>query len=164
MTRSETTAKEPLAMLESKPVKQASMVRHPYELTVYPDEGSGKWVARCAEIPACAVLGDSFEDAVCNVQDAIDAHLAYCRELKLEVPEPKRGDIREPPWMLRARDLLARMTPEERDRMWEAQRQSFARGNANIDRKGDRPEITREEVAGAADELLDEIGGKEKLS
>ena len=52
-----------------------------------PEEGGG-YLARVVELPGCLSDGETPEEAVRNVQDAILAWLEGAREMGIEIPTP----------------------------------------------------------------------------
>lgn len=39
------------------------------------DEESGEWAAWCPELPGCATAGDTEEEALANIREAIELYL-----------------------------------------------------------------------------------------
>jgi len=50
--------------------------------------GEGRYRAECPELPGCFVDGQSLEEVIGDIQEAIVLHLESCRELGLHLPEP----------------------------------------------------------------------------
>jgi predicted RNase H-like HicB family nuclease len=63
-------------------------MRYPIILT--PDLEEGGFVAECPAIPGCVSEGDTVEEAIENIREAIEGCLAVLRE-KGEAP-PRAGD------------------------------------------------------------------------
>jgi len=61
-------------------------MRYPVILT--PDLEDGGFVAECPAIPGCISQGDTVEQALANIRDAITGCLAVLREQGQAVPEP----------------------------------------------------------------------------
>jgi predicted RNase H-like HicB family nuclease len=56
------------------------------QVIVYPGE-DGFWVAECPTLPGCVSQGETREEAICNIREAIDAYVAALEEDGLPVPE-----------------------------------------------------------------------------
>jgi predicted RNase H-like HicB family nuclease len=54
-------------------------------IATYPGE-DGYWVAECPSLPGCLCQGKTSEDAILNMTDAIEGHIAALREDGLTVP------------------------------------------------------------------------------
>jgi predicted RNase H-like HicB family nuclease len=61
-------------------------MRYPVVLT--PDLEDGGFVAECPALPGCVSEGDTVEEALANIRDAIEGCLATLREKGDAVPEP----------------------------------------------------------------------------
>ncbi len=58
------------------------------EVIIYPGE-DGFWVAECRSLPGCASQGQSKEDALKNIKEAIDGYILTLKEDNLPIPEEK---------------------------------------------------------------------------
>ena len=56
------------------------------QIILYPGEDDF-WVAECPSLPGCISQGKTKEDAVANIREAIQAHIAALKEDGLAVPE-----------------------------------------------------------------------------
>jgi predicted RNase H-like HicB family nuclease len=56
------------------------------QVIVYPGE-DGYWVAECPSLAGCISQGQTREEAVKNIREAIDGYIAALREDNLPVPE-----------------------------------------------------------------------------
>ncbi|CAG0931960.1 hypothetical protein TFLX_02380 [Thermoflexales bacterium] len=56
------------------------------QVIVYPGE-DGYWVAECPSLAGCISQGQTREEAVRNIREAIDGYIAALREDNLPVPE-----------------------------------------------------------------------------
>lgn len=56
------------------------------DMVTYPGE-DGFWVAECPSLPGCISQGESREEAVVNVKEAIEAYIETFVEDNLPVPE-----------------------------------------------------------------------------
>jgi antitoxin HicB len=61
-------------------------MRYPVILT--PDLEDGGFVAECPAIPGCVSEGDTVEEAIANIRDAIEGCLAVLREQGQPIPVP----------------------------------------------------------------------------
>ncbi|HWQ92686.1 MAG TPA: type II toxin-antitoxin system HicB family antitoxin [Clostridia bacterium] len=57
---------------------------------VYPGE-DGFWVAECPSLPGCVSQGESREQAIQNIREAIEGCILALQEDKLPVPEEHFG-------------------------------------------------------------------------
>lgn len=69
------------------------MNTHDYPLIVerLPSEEGGGFLARAPDLPGCMSDGETPEEAVVNVQDAIMVWVDAAIELGREVPQPSRA-------------------------------------------------------------------------
>jgi predicted RNase H-like HicB family nuclease len=62
-----------------------------FKVILHPDlEDGGYWV-ECPELPGCSSQGDSVEEALDMIRDAIKGHLEVEEELKKEVPRKRKA-------------------------------------------------------------------------
>ena len=62
-------------------------MRYPVVLT--PDPEDGGFVAECPALPGCVSEGETIEEAIANIREAIEGCLAVLREKGEPLPEPK---------------------------------------------------------------------------
>lgn len=53
---------------------------------VYPDTEDGGWVAEVPSLPGCISQGETFEEALDNVRDAIEVWIDGAQSTGLQVP------------------------------------------------------------------------------
>ena len=58
------------------------------QVVIYPGE-DGYWVAECPSLPGCVSQGETRQDAISNIKDAIDACISVLEEDGLPVPEER---------------------------------------------------------------------------
>lgn len=58
------------------------------QVVIYPGEDK-YWVAECPSLPRCISQGNSKEEAIANIREAIEGYIAVLEEDKLPVP-PER--------------------------------------------------------------------------
>lgn len=58
------------------------------QVVIYPGE-DGYWVAECLSLPGCISQGQTKEEAVANIKEAIQAYIAALRDDGLPVPEER---------------------------------------------------------------------------
>ncbi|WP_447603520.1 type II toxin-antitoxin system HicB family antitoxin [Nitrospira sp. Nam80] len=58
------------------------------QVIIYRGE-DGYWVAECPSLPGCVSQGQSKEEAVVNIREAIRGYIAALEEDKLAVPEER---------------------------------------------------------------------------
>ncbi len=65
-----------------------------YEIIIYWNEEDQLFIAEVPELPGCLAHGDSHEDALKNVRDAMELWLDTARETGRLIPEPKGRKLR----------------------------------------------------------------------
>lgn len=58
------------------------------QVLIYPGD-DGYWVAECPSLPGCISQGQTKEEAVTNIREAIQAYIAALAEDGLPVPEER---------------------------------------------------------------------------
>ena len=58
------------------------------QVMIYPGE-DGYWVAECPSLPGCISQGETREEAVKNIREAIQEYIAALEEDGLSVPEER---------------------------------------------------------------------------
>ena len=58
------------------------------QVVIYPGE-DGFWVAECPSLPGCVSQGETREEAIINIKDAIEGCIAVLEEDGLPVPEER---------------------------------------------------------------------------
>lgn len=56
------------------------------QVIIYPGE-DGFWVAECPSLPGCVSQGESREQAIRNIREAIEGYILALQDDKLPVPE-----------------------------------------------------------------------------
>jgi predicted RNase H-like HicB family nuclease len=56
------------------------------QVLIYPDE-TGMWVAECPSLPGCISQGETREQAIANIKEAIEVYVEALEEDGLPVPE-----------------------------------------------------------------------------
>jgi predicted RNase H-like HicB family nuclease len=59
-----------------------------YPVVVIADPEDGGFIAECPSIPGCVSEGDTVEEAMVNIRDAIEGCLAVLRDKGELIPEP----------------------------------------------------------------------------
>jgi predicted RNase H-like HicB family nuclease len=74
-----------------------SSVASTFEFTikVEPDELDGGFIAECVELPGCMSQGETEEEALDNIADAITSILEIRVQDQLRSPESKRPGVRD---------------------------------------------------------------------
>ena len=60
-----------------------------YEIIIYWSDEDQAFIAEVPELPGCAADGETYEDALTNVQTIMDEWIEIARDLGREVPKPK---------------------------------------------------------------------------
>ena len=63
-------------------------VQYMRQVMIYPGE-DGYWVAECPSLPGCISQGETREEAVKNIREAIQEYIAALEEDGLSVPEER---------------------------------------------------------------------------
>jgi predicted RNase H-like HicB family nuclease len=58
------------------------------QVIVYPGE-DGLWVAECPSLPGCVSQGETREQTIANIREAIDGYILALQDDKLPVPEER---------------------------------------------------------------------------
>ena len=58
------------------------------QVIVYPGE-DGFWVAECPSLPGCVSQGESREQAISNIREAIEGYILALQDDNLPVPEER---------------------------------------------------------------------------
>ncbi len=58
------------------------------QVIIYPGE-NGYWVAQCPSLPPCISQGKTREEAIANIQEAIELYLEILTEEGRTIPEDK---------------------------------------------------------------------------
>lgn len=56
------------------------------QVIIYPGE-DGLWVAECPSLPGCVSQGESREQAIVNIREAIEGYILALQDDKLAVPQ-----------------------------------------------------------------------------
>lgn len=59
-----------------------------FKVFIEPDEEAGGYVVSCPSLPGCYSEGDTIEEALKNIEEAILLCLEDMREQKLPIPNP----------------------------------------------------------------------------
>ena len=58
------------------------------QVIVYPGE-DGFWVAECPSLPGCVSQGETREQTIVNIREAIEGYILALKEDRLPVPEER---------------------------------------------------------------------------
>lgn len=58
------------------------------QVVIYPGE-DGYWVAECLSLPGCISQGQTKDEAIANIREAIDLYIEALRDDGLPVPEER---------------------------------------------------------------------------
>jgi predicted RNase H-like HicB family nuclease len=56
------------------------------QVLIYPGE-DGYWVAECPSLPGCVSQGQTKEEAISNIKEAIQGYIAALEDDQLPIPE-----------------------------------------------------------------------------
>ena len=60
-----------------------------YHINVFWSDEDGLWIANVPDLKYCSSHGDTPEEAIANIQDAIEGWLETAREHGMPIPEPR---------------------------------------------------------------------------
>ena len=60
-----------------------------YHINVFWSEDDGLWIADVPDLKYCSSHGDTPEEAIANIQDAIKGWIATAHDTGIAVPKPK---------------------------------------------------------------------------
>lgn len=58
------------------------------QVIIYPGE-DGYWVAQCPSLPACTSQGETKEEAIANIQEAIELYIEVLQKEGRVIPEDR---------------------------------------------------------------------------
>ena len=62
---------------------------HRYEVIIYWSDSDNVYIAEVPELPGCMADGESYQDALKNVQVIIDEWIQTAKKLGRKIPKPK---------------------------------------------------------------------------
>lgn len=62
------------------------------EVIIYPGEDR-QWVAECPSLPGCVSQGETRDDAITNIKEAIEGYILALEEDGLPVPQERFGAV-----------------------------------------------------------------------
>ena len=68
-----------------------NVLKRSFKVILHPDLEDGGYWAECPELPGCSSQGDSVEEALDMIRDAIKGHLEVQEELKKEAAQKRRA-------------------------------------------------------------------------
>ncbi|MGN6849721.1 MAG: type II toxin-antitoxin system HicB family antitoxin [Sphingomicrobium sp.] len=60
-----------------------------YHINVFWSDDDGLWIADVPDLKYCSSHGDTPEEAIANIQDAIEGWIETARETGLDIPKPR---------------------------------------------------------------------------
>jgi predicted RNase H-like HicB family nuclease len=57
------------------------------QVIIFPDHEDGGWVAEVPSLPGCVSQGDTREEVIANVRDAIDTWIEGAKQVGMTVPD-----------------------------------------------------------------------------
>jgi predicted RNase H-like HicB family nuclease len=64
-------------------------VKPHYHINVFWSDEDGLWIADVPDLKYCSSHGETPEEAIANIQDAIEGWIETARESGLEIPKPR---------------------------------------------------------------------------
>jgi predicted RNase H-like HicB family nuclease len=59
------------------------------QVVLYPDHEDGGWIAEVPSLPGCLSQGDTRDEALRNIHDAIQTWVAGAQQVSMPIPEDK---------------------------------------------------------------------------
>lgn len=72
-----------------------TQLTYPIVIEILPPEDGGGFLALVPDLPGCMSDGESPEEAVANVQDAINSWIEAANDLGHPIPKPSRHLVRD---------------------------------------------------------------------
>lgn len=66
---------------------RGEVIRSMRQVILFPDHEDGGWVAEVPSLPGCISQGDSREEAIANVRDAIETWVAGAAQVGMPIPD-----------------------------------------------------------------------------
>ena len=57
------------------------------QVIIYPDREDGGWIAEVPSLPGCLSQGETREEVITNIGDAIETWISGARQVGLDVPD-----------------------------------------------------------------------------
>ncbi len=86
--------------------RETPQPEYPVRLSPLAKAEGGGWLAEVPDLPGCIADGQTREEAIHNVEDAISAWIATAREFDDTVPPPGGGDRYSGRWVMRVSKTL----------------------------------------------------------
>ena len=67
-----------------------------YRVILEPDLQAGGYVVHCPSLPGCVSQGDTREEALTNIRDAIEGYLVSLKKHGLPLPSEEEVEVRVP--------------------------------------------------------------------
>ena len=67
-----------------------------YRVILEPDFEDGGYVVTCPALPGCVSQGDTREEALTNIRDAIEGYLASLKDRNLPLPVEEEVEVQVP--------------------------------------------------------------------
>lgn len=67
-----------------------------YRVILEPDMEEGGYVVTCPVLPGCCSQGETREEALANIRDAIEGYLASLKKRNLPLPVEEEVEVRVP--------------------------------------------------------------------
>ncbi|HEY4580953.1 MAG TPA: type II toxin-antitoxin system HicB family antitoxin [Candidatus Acidoferrales bacterium] len=67
-----------------------------FRVILEPDPEDGGYVVTCPALPGCCSQGDTREEALANIRDAIEGYLASLKKRNLPLPMEEEVEVRVP--------------------------------------------------------------------
>ncbi len=76
--------------------KQITHKIYQYTAIFEPDEETGGFTVTIPSLPGCISEGDSFEEALQNIQEAAGLYIEVIKDRKMEIPREEKGVVIAP--------------------------------------------------------------------
>jgi predicted RNase H-like HicB family nuclease len=67
-----------------------------YRVILEPDPDDGGYVVTCPALPGCVSQGETRDEALANIRDAIEGYLASLKKRNLPLPMEEEIEVRVP--------------------------------------------------------------------
>ena len=88
------------------------MINYPFTIRPLSAEDGGGYLAEALDLNGCMADGETIEEAIQNLEDAIVSWIKTAQELKTPIPEPSQDDLYSGKFVLRTPKSLHRRLAE----------------------------------------------------
>jgi antitoxin HicB len=84
------------------------MINYPFTVRPLSNEEGGGYLAKAFDLSGCMADGETIEEAVHNLEDAVTSWIKTAEELKTPIPQPSHNENYSGKWVIRTLKSLHR--------------------------------------------------------